>query len=123
MRDPRGTEGQHGPARRRWGRGGCHGPRAQLRALEEEVHPADEEAAAAAQGEEAARVAGGEGEHRPPGAALPRGTAGPGARGCAGRAVYGKAAPSTCGVCVDRTGRRDGISRSVVGRAVGRARR
>lgn len=99
-RHPRGAAGQHGPARHR------HGPRAQLRALEEEIHSADEQAAAAAQGEEAARVAGGAGEHRPPGAALPRGTAGPGKRLLL---VWSR-------VCVDRTGRRrDGICGSWAG--------
>lgn len=44
---------------------------AQLRALEEEVQPAHQAAAAAAQGAGAARVAGGAGGHRAPGAALP----------------------------------------------------
>lgn len=100
-RDPRGATEQHGPARRSWGRSGLDGRRAQLRAVEEEIHAADEEAAAAAQGEEAARVAGGAGEHRPPGAALPRGTAGQ-------RGAMEKRFLSSC---VDRTGRRrrDGV--------------
>lgn len=85
--------------------------------MEEEIHAADEEAAAAAQGEEAARVAGGAGEHRPPGAALPRGTAGQ-------RGAMEKRFLSSW---VDRTGRRmcvgpgQGWEASLVRRAVGGA--
>lgn len=89
--------------------------------MEKEVHPADEEAAAAAEGEEAARVAGGAGDHRPPGAALPRGTAGPGREGLCGSVKKGRL--SSCGVCVYGAGRRrrDGVCVWVLGRAGGGA--